>query len=255
MYINNRKWELNADFEASYFIIGNNKTLLVDELLVDTTTVIDDESFYKSTEDRIPWAALDFNDKPIVLDANNVDNVKGNIVQLLEPTGKISMFMGRTAPKGYLLCDGSSWKISDYPELAKLLKDLPYNADTEEGYFKVPNMQLRFPMGAGILGNYIEPGLPNITGHFGNESNAHHFLWGKDSTEEGAFTYDNINGGANIVDSLHAGFESYSGASFDASKGETKTDGTLKTDDEYKVYGKSDTVQPPAFTVNYIIKY
>ena len=255
LYINNRKWELNADFEASYFIIGNNKTLLVDELLVDTTTVIDDESFYKSTEDRIPWAALDFNDKPIVLDANDVDNVKGNIVQLLEPTGKISMFMGRTAPKGYLLCDGSSWKISDYPELAKLLKDLPYNADTEEGYFKVPNMQLRFPMGAGILGNYIEPGLPNITGHFGNKSNAHHFLWGKDSTEEGAFTYDNIDGGTNIVDSLQAGFESYSGASFDASKGETKTDGSLKTDDEYRVYGKSDTVQPPAFTVNYIIKY
>ena len=140
LYINNRKWELNANFEASYFSIGNNKTLLVDELLVDTTTVIDDESFYKSTEDRIPWAALDFNDKPIVLDANDVDNVKGNIVQLLEPTGKISMFMGRTAPKGYLLCDGSSWKISDYPALAEILKDLPYNADTEEGYFKVPNI-------------------------------------------------------------------------------------------------------------------
>ena len=37
---------------------------------------------------------------------------------------------------------------------------------------------------------------------------------------------------------------------FDASKGETKTDGTLKTDDEYKVFGKSDTVQPPAFLVH-----
>lgn len=255
VYINNRRFELNTDFESSYFSIGNNKTLLVDELLVDTTTTIDDESFYKSTEDRIPWAALDSNDSPIVLDVDDVDNVKGNIVQLFEPTGKISMFMGKTAPKGYLLCDGSRWKITDYPALAELLKDLPYNADTEEGYFKVPNMQLRFPMGAGILGNYVEPGLPNITGHFGNASNNHHFLWSKDSTEKGAFTYDNINGGTAIVNSLGAGFESYSGASFDASKGETKTDGALKTDDDYKVYGKSDTVQPPAFTVNYIIKY
>lgn len=141
VYINNRRFELNANFEASYFLIGNNKTLLVDELLVDTTTIIDDESFYKSTEDRIPWAALDSNDNPIVLDVDNVDNVKGNIVQLFEPTGKISMFMGKTAPKGYLLCDGSSWKIVDYPELAKILKDLPYNVDTEEGYFKVPDMR------------------------------------------------------------------------------------------------------------------
>ena len=41
----------------------------------------------------------------------------------------------------------------------------------------------------------------------------------------------------------------------DASKGETKTDGTLKTADEHHVYGASDTVQPPAVAINYIIKY
>lgn len=141
LYIDNRRFELNADFESSYFLIGNNKTLLLDELLVDTTTIIDDESFYKSTEDRIPWAALDFNDNPIVLDVDDVNNVKGNIVQLFEPTGKISMFIGKIAPNGYLLCDGSEYNIVDYPALAKLLLSLPFNDGVTEGKFKVPDMR------------------------------------------------------------------------------------------------------------------
>ena len=41
------------------------------------------------------------------------------------------------------------------------------------------------------------------------------------------------------------------GENIDASKGETKIDGTLQND----VYGKSNTVQPPAVAINYIIKY
>ena len=43
-------------------------------------------------------------------------------------------------------------------------------------------------------------------------------------------------------------------AIFDASSGETKTDGTLKTQDEPHVYGNSDTVQMDAFTVYWVIK-
>jgi hypothetical protein len=45
------------------------------------------------------------------------------------------------------------------------------------------------------------------------------------------------------------------GLEFDASKGETKTDGTLKDASEHHVYGASDTVQPDSVCVNYIIKY
>ena len=81
--------------------------------------------------------------------------------------------------------------------------------------------------------------MPNITGdiatnYCGNASNT-------DSLFTGAFKntkYKKSNG-----DDDYANFRHYI-SYFDASNGETKTDGSLKTDDEYKVYGSSNHVTP-----------
>lgn len=95
-------------------------------------------------------------------------------------------------------------------------------------------------------GDTKEAGLPNITGSF----KTGYLITQKNGTgTDGALvspqttTASKYGGSAPSID-WGGGFL------LDASKGETKADGTLKTDDDYKVYGKSDTVQPPAFLVH-----
>lgn len=90
-------------------------------------------------------------------------------------------------------------------------------------------------------GDTIEAGLPNIKGWFGSAGTRRAQL----SEGEGAFTpYD--YGPSRYGDNSTS---SYGGSSFDASNGECKTDGSYKASTDYKVFGKSDTVQPPAFLV------
>ena len=76
-------------------------------------------------------------------------------------------------------------------------------------------------------------GLPNITGTFsGDEENA-------DSAYTGAFELTDTNVGGQ---GASAGTDRQ--ANFYASKGETKTDGSLKTANEPRVYGNSNHVTP-----------
>ena len=158
--------------------------------------------------------------------------------------GEIRILTETHAPLGWLICDGTEYDILQYPRLAPILLKLPFNAGVTAGRFRVPDLRGRFLQGSGEnLGEMIEAGLPNITATVGGGiyAPAEGAGFQKDKKvpyESGSFI---ASGGTKV--------------GFDASKGETKTDSTLKTDDDYKVYGKSDTVQPPAFTVNYIIKY
>lgn len=147
-------------------------------------------------------------------------------------TGEIIMYMGIHPPKGWFFCDGKLYEIAMYPGLAELLLPLPFNEGVEEGKFRVPDMRGRFLQGAdGNLGQTIEAGLPNITGSFKS-------LPGRNNNEgaDGAFTVKQnySSSSADLTDSYIV--------RFDASRSNP-------------VYGKSDTVQPPALTVNYIIKY
>lgn len=160
--------------------------------------------------------------------------------------GEIKTLTETDAPAGWLICDGTEYNILQYPRLAPIMLKLPFNAGVTEGRFRVPDLRARFLQGASEnLGEMIEAGLPNIIGSFGSmpARNGNSFY-------NGAFTQTQNHSYASSTDGGDALV-----VSFDASKGETKIDGDLKTDEDYKVYGKSDTVQPPAFTVNYIIKY
>lgn len=166
----------------------------------------------------------------------------------LTPVGAVLAYAGATAPQGYLLCQGQAVSKSEYAELYLVIGDLYSNAETAEGFFNVPDLRDKFAQGAnGNLGELIEAGLPNITGSFGNWNQ-----WVGRRYGDGAFSArdDGPADGFTVKGTDHR-----TGATFNASNGETKTDGTLKTSDEHHVYGASDTVQPPAVAINYIIKY
>ena len=80
--------------------------------------------------------------------------------------------------------------------------------------------------------NSVRPAIDSMTGAFSMKS----------ANRNLGYTGAKIDWGGN-----------YSGGSFDiifnAANGETKTDGSLKIDEDGKVYGKSDHVTPENFTI------
>ena len=146
------------------------------------------------------------------------------------PVGAITAFTANNIPSGWLLCDGSTFDETLYPALFIAL-----------GGNVLPDLRNRFLEGAdSVVREFKEAGLPNITGVFG----------GAEGSPESSGAFKRESGG----ECPSTAYQSRGKVLFDAKSGETKTDGTLKTEDEAHVYGNSDTVQPASYTVNYIIK-
>ena len=176
----------------------------------------------------------------------------------LTPVGTVQAYAGATAPQGYLLCQGQAVSKSEYAELYLVIGDLYSKPEDAEDIFRVPDLRGKFAQGAdGNLGEVIEAGLPNITASARNGF-VDWYLTPALRTLKGAFSKGNSLPKTiyTSAEPSHDGSYTYDESiDFIASNGETKTDGTLKTVDEHHVYGSSDTVQPPAVAVNYIIKY
>ena len=140
----------------------------------------------------------------------------------------------KIVPDDCLACDGYVLKIADYRKLYSVIGKT-FNTGTEaEDEFRIPdyNVTKRFLQPSQEVANFVEAGLPNITG------STEKVLYKSTYTATGAFklgakgaTNDLNNGGSN----------SYT-LQFDASGSNS-------------IYGNSTTVQPPAQTVHLCIKY
>jgi hypothetical protein len=73
------------------------------------------------------------------------------------PLGTIIPVFRETAPKFFLICDGSTYNKADYPELAELLLGLTthsqYEVDGDDTKFKVPDLRGEFIRGTGTNGH------------------------------------------------------------------------------------------------------
>lgn len=145
------------------------------------------------------------------------------------PTGTIIAFAGNTLPKGYLLCDGSKVSRTTYKKLFDVI-GTTYGSGDGSTTFNLPNLTDRFIQGSDTAGTVKSAGLPNITG----DAN----VIDGTSMVKGAFYVDGTsarmfsntwNSNRNVL-------------RFDASRCSS-------------IYGNSTTVQPPALTMRYIIKY
>lgn len=166
-----------------------------------------------------------------------IENITKRIEELQRsyiPAGTILQGLYATAPTGFLLCNGQEVAIASFPELYAVIGTLEGCQSENEGMFRVPDLRGRFLEGAnGNLGNKIEAGLPNITGKFYNNTNA-------TSTLSGAFFSYTYGSSQNLKNDDYVKNSGY--VIFDASRSNS-------------IYGNSNTVQPPAVCVNYIIKY
>ena len=170
-------------------------------------------------------------------------NAHNDILEMLKsliPTGVVQAFAGSTMPDGWLLCDGSAISRTDYADLYAVIGDT-YGAGDGTTTFNLPNLTDKFIQGNATSGTEKTAGLPNITGHMG---------FRKYATDGRDIMYNNSGAlyrGADIdnpsgpTDAASGSFK-LTNLSFDASRSSS-------------IYGNSTTVQPPALTMRYIIKY
>lgn len=171
--------------------------------------------------------------------ANNyiIDNTVYSV-----PIGSIIPYSSTTLPKGFLLCNGSEISKTDYADLYKIIGD-KFGAATDTTKFKLPDLRDKFIQGANDnLGESKSAGLPNIEGEINLISAGRNRVNGLDGggcisavyyPEYMALVYDENN--------KNLSQEAGSQAVFDASKSNS-------------IYGNSETVQPPAICLCYIIK-
>ena len=163
----------------------------------------------------------------------NLSNV--SVVAAALPAGTVVAFAGNpsSAPTGgFLLCNGAKVSRTTYANLFSAIDTL-YGTGDGSSTFTLPNMTDKFIHGSGTSGTSKSAGLPNITGVTTGVHN------GNNVTVSGAFSYATT--GKN---------PSLSGGS--AAVGATIN---LNASKSSSIYGASTTVQPPAVTMRYYIKY
>ena len=86
-----------------------------------------------------------------------------NLGKTVVPIGTVVFYLGTTIPDGYLLCNGASLLMTEYPELFEVLGTKCGSVDS--AHFTLPDTHHRFLEGTTTLsevGSYIAAGLPNI---------------------------------------------------------------------------------------------
>lgn len=145
------------------------------------------------------------------------------------PVGTIIAVAYTGVPEGYMHCNGAAVSRTTYANLFNEI-GTTYGAGDGSTTFNLPNTVARFLEGGIGAGTYYEAGLPNITGNISAFK----------SSISGAFVGSN---NTNRYDGWEDNEDEYAvSTSFDASRSNG-------------IYGASTTVQPPAMTVIYCIKY
>ena len=166
------------------------------------------------------------------------------------PTGVVQAFAGNTLPNGWLLCDGSAVSRTDYAALYAVI-GTTYGAGNGSTTFNLPNLVDKFVEGSATAGTVKSAGLPNITGSIGGGSGS----GGPAGNGSGiGFLRDTmINGCFRPNDKAYGNETGLGGGRIPS--GYPVMTANLDASRSSAIYGKSTTVQPPALTMRYIIKY
>lgn len=161
------------------------------------------------------------------------DGTSGMItIQDTMPIGAIIAYGNANDLSGYLPCNGGEVSRTTYAKLFAVI-GTSYGAGDGSTTFNVPLLNDgRFVQGGYTVGTKVEAGLPNINGSFTVRATI-----GK-NLPTGAFTREGVVGGFPSDNS-----------------GSTIQEYRLNASLSNPIYGNSTTVQPPAVTFKYYIKY
>lgn len=167
---------------------------------------------------------------------NRID-IKGEVYDIEAyknpvPTGSVIPFAGETPPEGFLLCNGQEVSRITYARLFSVIGE-KWGAGDGVTTFQVPNLVEKFIEGTeSNVGQMVPAGLPNITAGF----TAYSY---RDGSPSGKIKSTITN--SNQVQPGGGGDRTFVTFNLDASRNSN-------------IYGKSDTVQPPAVKMLLIIK-
>lgn len=167
---------------------------------------------------------------------NRID-IKGEVYDIEAyknpiPTGSVIPFAGETPPEGFLLCNGQEVSRVTYARLFNVIKE-KFGAGDGVTTFQVPNLVEKFIEGTeSSVGQTLNAGLPNITAGFT------------------AYTYKDGSPSGKMRSKITNTDQTYPGGGSDRTFVEYSLDASRNSN----VYGKSNTVQPPAVKMLLIIK-
>ena len=154
--------------------------------------------------------------------------------------GVVQAFAGSTTPDGWLLCDGSAVSRTTYAALFAVI-GTTYGSGNGSTTFNLPNLVDKFVEGSATAGTVKSAGLPNITGELITRATNYN-VSSIISTANGAFSLSGNDQGKQDPVTQSSGQVERKKVNFNASASSS-------------IYGNSTTVQPPAVTMRYIIKY
>ena len=160
------------------------------------------------------------------------------------PTGCVQAFAGRTTPQGWLLCDGSAVSRTDYAALYAVI-GTTYGAGDGSTTFNLPNLVDKFVEGSATAGTVKRAGLPNITGT----------LKSRPESANGTIHGGSVTGASGAFSITFKGDDVKEYGLADVSPAYNNDLTTFDASRSNSIYGNSTTVQPPALTMQYIIKY
>lgn len=160
-----------------------------------------------------------------------------SVVRPALPVGSVFAFAGQTAPAHCLVCDGSAVSRTAYAALFAVIGEI-YGEGDGSTTFVLPDLRGRFVEGTpadGTTGTSVAAGLPDIKGRFSNR----HGSAGGDilAYMSGAYA---AQGSVTAMSVSTTSSVSTSYVDFAASRSNS-------------IYGNSDTVQPPALTMLFVI--
>ena len=158
------------------------------------------------------------------------------------PVGVVLPFSGNgDIPDGYLPCNGAAISRATYKALFGVI-GTTYGVGDGSTTFNLPNLTDKFIQGSATAGTSKAAGLPNITGTIAGFNNYY-------------FALANTNVGAFFTGSFDAHPQANATGANDSSGAKGVAFVNFDASRSSSIYGNSTTVQPPALTMRYIIKY
>ena len=149
------------------------------------------------------------------------------------PVGTVIAFAANAAPEGYLLCNGAKVSRTTYAALFSAI-GTTYGTGNGSSTFTLPNLTDKFIQGSGTAGTSKAAGLPDHKHLFEHTQSFYYSYQGTDAFFVTEFQFE----GNTAKQFPDQNLDSIGNASASNS-----------------IYGKSSTVQPPALTMRYYIKY
>lgn len=190
------------------------------------------------------------------------DSTLQSALNILIPVGTVFPYLGINAPQGYLFCNGATVSRTTYANLFNVI-GTKFGSGDGSTTFVLPDLRNRFIEGSNSssqVGDYLQAGLPSASHRheaWTSEDGTHYHEYAHVTPEVGE--WEIVRGGESETEI----YQLVSSVSSSDDNIDTSTEGAhshnvnfgQSTSFDSPIYGRSDTVQPPAMLANYIIKY